>query len=98
MQQTERMSPRNAKELLSNKGLGLCIPGTKLMICIVTCRWHILLDVSGIGSVANSMEMAVLSSDPKPLMVESFSELTGFWSDIRRLRDDGAGEYPGRTR
>jgi ankyrin repeat protein len=34
----------------------------------VTCRWHVLLDVSWVGSVANSAEMSVLRSDPKPLL------------------------------
>jgi hypothetical protein len=44
------------------------------------------------------MEMAVLSLDPEPLLVESFGELTGFLNEIRVLRDDSAGEYPGQTR
>jgi hypothetical protein len=47
--------------------------------------------------VASSMEMAVLSSDPKPLLAESFGELTGFRDVIRKFRRDSAGEYPGRT-
>jgi hypothetical protein len=54
--------------------------------------------MSGVRSVANSTEVVVLSSDPKPLLTESFGELTGFRNDIGVLRDDGAGEYPGRTR
>jgi hypothetical protein len=54
--------------------------------------------VSRIGTAANSTEVAVLCSDSKPLLAESFSELMGFWHEIRVLRDDGAGEYPGRTR
>jgi hypothetical protein len=34
---------------------------------LVTCRWHVLLDVSEVGAVAKSAEMLVLVSDPKPL-------------------------------
>jgi hypothetical protein len=34
----------------------------------VTCRWHVRLDVSWVGSVANSAEVTVLRSDPKPLL------------------------------
>jgi hypothetical protein len=48
--------------------------------------------------VASSTEMAVLSLDSKPLLAESFGELTGFQDDVRGLRCDGTGEYPGRTR
>jgi hypothetical protein len=55
------------------------------------------LDMSWIGSVASSMEMAVLSSDSEPLLAESFGELMGFRDVIRRFRCDGAGEYPGQT-
>jgi hypothetical protein len=81
---------------------GACM-GTKGMIehfniPNVTCRWHVLLDVSWIRSVANSTEVAVLSSDPEPLLAESFGELTGSLSEIRVFRYDSAGEYPGRTR
>jgi hypothetical protein len=42
----------------------------------VTCRWHVPLDVSWVGSVAKSAEMTVLRSDPKPLLSESVGELT----------------------
>jgi hypothetical protein len=42
----------------------------------VTCRWHVLLDVSWVGSVAKSAEVTVLRSDPKPLLSESVGELT----------------------
>jgi hypothetical protein len=34
----------------------------------VTCRWHVRLDVSGIGSVAKLLEVSVLSTDPEPLL------------------------------
>jgi hypothetical protein len=34
----------------------------------VTCRWHVRLDVSWIGSVANSAKVTVLRSDPEPLL------------------------------
>jgi hypothetical protein len=34
----------------------------------VTCRWHVRLDVSWVGSVANAAEMTVLRADPKPLL------------------------------
>jgi hypothetical protein len=34
----------------------------------VTCRWHALLDVSWVGSVANSAKVTVLRSDPEPLL------------------------------
>jgi hypothetical protein len=61
-------------------------------------QWHVRLDVSWVQVVANSTEVAVLSSDSKPLMAESFGELTGFWYDVRVFHCDGAGEYPGRTR
>jgi hypothetical protein len=54
--------------------------------------------VSGFGSVANSTEVAVLGSDSEPLVAESFGKLTGLRDDIRMLRDDSTGEYPGRTR
>jgi hypothetical protein len=64
----------------------------------VMCRWHARLNVSWVRAVANSTEMAVLSSDSKPLLAESFSELTGFRDGIRGFRRDSAGEYPGRTR
>jgi hypothetical protein len=47
--------------------------------------------------VANSMEMAVLSSDSEPLLAESLGELTGFRDDIRVFHCDSAGEYPRRT-
>jgi hypothetical protein len=72
----------------------------KIFMCCrnVTCRWHVLLDVSGVRSVANSTEMVVLSLDPEPLLTEPFGELTGVLSEIGVLRDDGAGEYPGQTR
>jgi hypothetical protein len=36
--------------------------------CCVTCRWHVLLDVSWVGSVANSAKVTVLRSDPEPLL------------------------------
>jgi hypothetical protein len=64
----------------------------------VTCQWHARLDVSWIRVVASSTEMAVLSSDSKPLLAESFGELTGFQDDVRVFRCDSAGEYPGQTR
>jgi hypothetical protein len=48
--------------------------------------------------VANLAEMSVLSLDPEPLLAESVGELTGVLHEIRVLRDDGTGEYPGRTR
>jgi hypothetical protein len=54
-----------------------------LSILHVTCRWHVRLNVSGIGAVANSMELAVLSSDSVPLLAESFGELTGFRDGVR---------------
>jgi hypothetical protein len=63
----------------------------------VTCRWHTRLNVSWIGSVASLTEMAVLSLDSEPLLVESFGELMGFRDVIRRFHCDGAGEYPGQT-
>jgi hypothetical protein len=75
-----------------------CNETTRQSPFIVTCRWHVQLDVSWIGSVANSAEMSVLSLDPEPLLTEVVGELTGFLHEIRVLRDDGAGEYPGRTR
>jgi hypothetical protein len=34
----------------------------------VTCRWHVRLDVSGIGPVANLLKVSVLSTDPEPLL------------------------------
>jgi hypothetical protein len=34
----------------------------------VTCRWHVRLDVSWVGSVANSAKVTVLRSDPEPLL------------------------------
>jgi hypothetical protein len=34
----------------------------------VTCRWHVRLDVSRIGSVAKLLEVSVLGTDPEPLM------------------------------
>jgi hypothetical protein len=48
--------------------------------------------------VANSTEVAVLSSDSEPLLTESLCELMGFWDDVRRFHYDSAGEYPGQTR
>jgi hypothetical protein len=48
--------------------------------------------------VANLTEIAVLCSDPKPLVAKAFCELTGFWGMIWGFCCDGAGEYPGRTR
>jgi hypothetical protein len=69
----------------------------RFMASNVTCRWHVRLNVSWGRSVANSTEMMVLCSDSKPLLAESFCELTGFWYQIRRFCGDGAGEYPGRT-
>jgi hypothetical protein len=53
--------------------------------------------MSWIRSVASLTEMAVLSSDSKPLLAESFGELMWFRDVIRRLRCDSAGEYPGQT-
>jgi hypothetical protein len=44
------------------------------------------------------MELAILSSDSKPLLTESFGELTGLRDNVRMLRSDSAGEYPGQTR
>jgi hypothetical protein len=66
------------------------------MLC-VTCRWHVRLDVSWFWTVANMTEVVVLCSDSEPLLLESFSELTGFGYDIRWFRCDSAGEYPGQT-
>jgi hypothetical protein len=40
----------------------------ELVTVLVTCRWHARLDVSWVGSVANSTEVTVLRSDPKPLL------------------------------
>jgi hypothetical protein len=34
----------------------------------VTCRWHVRLDVSGVGSVANLSKVSVLIADPEPLL------------------------------
>jgi hypothetical protein len=34
----------------------------------VTCRWHVRLDVSGFGRVADSAEVSVLVTDPEPLL------------------------------
>jgi hypothetical protein len=65
---------------------------------IVTYQWHVRLDVSWVGAVANLMELAILSSDSKPLLTESFGELTGLRDNVRMLRSDSAGEYPGQTR
>jgi hypothetical protein len=48
--------------------------------------------------VANLAEMSVLSLDSEPLLVESVGELTGFRYEVGVFCDDGAGEYPGRTR
>jgi hypothetical protein len=47
-----------------------CVYQAKCVIVgpAVTCRWHVRLDVSWIGSVANSAEMTVLRTDPKPLL------------------------------
>jgi hypothetical protein len=70
---------------------------THTQLCVM-CRWHVWLNVSWIRAVANSTEVTVLSSDSQPLLVESFSELTGFWDSVRVFRCDGAGEYPGQTR
>jgi hypothetical protein len=64
----------------------------------VTCRWHVLLDVSWVGSVTNSTEVTVLRSDPEPLLPESVGELMRVFAVIRVNRDDGTGEYPARTR
>jgi hypothetical protein len=64
----------------------------------VTCRWHVRLDVSWVGVVANSMEVAILSLDSEPLLTESFGELTGLWDNVRMFRSHSAGEYPGQTR
>jgi hypothetical protein len=67
-------------------------------VITVTCRWHVLLDVSRGGSVANSAEVMVLRSDPEPLLSESVGELTRVFGVIRVNRGDGTGEYPARTR
>jgi hypothetical protein len=44
--------------------------GNSFHVCplLVTCRWHVLLDVSGDWAVAKSAEMSVLVSDPEPLL------------------------------
>jgi hypothetical protein len=68
------------------------------VVNVVTCQWHVWLDVSWIRAVASSTEVSVLGSDPKPLLAESLGEYTGFWDEVRVFRRDGAGEYPGRTR
>jgi hypothetical protein len=77
--------------------VALCLEALRMVVLrlallvvlqIVTCRWHVLLDVSWVRSVASSMEMSVLSSDPEPLLAESFGELTGFLSEIRVFHDD----------
>jgi hypothetical protein len=65
---------------------------------VVTCRWHVRLDVSGIGSVAKLLEVSVLSTDPEPLLTQLIRERVGSPGPVRMLRDDGTGEYPGRTR
>jgi hypothetical protein len=53
--------------MISDNALGV-ENKTSIAMDTVTCPWHVLLDVSRIGSVANSMEVAVLSADPKPLL------------------------------
>jgi hypothetical protein len=64
----------------------------------VTCRWHVRLDVSGVGSVANLAKVSVLVTDPEPLLTELVCDLTGVFGVIRVFRDDGTGGYPGQTR
>jgi hypothetical protein len=44
----------------------MCV--SRLEAASVTCRWHVRLDVSGIGSVAKLLEVSVLSTDPEPLL------------------------------
>jgi hypothetical protein len=69
-----------------------------MCVLCVTCRWHALLNVSQIWSVASLAEMAVMSSDPDPLLAEAFGERTGFRDEIGVFHRDSAGEYPGQTR
>jgi hypothetical protein len=61
-----------------NSGAGQVKLGPCIIVSLygVTCRWHVLLDVSWVGSVANSAKVTILRSDPKPLLSQSVGELT----------------------
>jgi hypothetical protein len=39
-----------------------------LLTPYVTCRWHARLDVSWVLSVANSVKVTILCTDPEPLL------------------------------
>ncbi|KAN0130505.1 hypothetical protein V8E53_011591, partial [Lactarius tabidus] len=63
---------------------------------IVTCRWHVLLDLSGFRTMAT---LLVLRPALKPIGTQSMSQLLRVWDNVRRLRGcEGTEEYPVRTR
>jgi hypothetical protein len=54
------------EEAVTGRGTTAEVMGERALS--VTCRWHARLDVSWVGSVANSAKVTILCSDPEPLL------------------------------
>jgi hypothetical protein len=60
--------PKEDHSIPSNEGCADSLGLFMALISGVTCRWHVLLDVSGIGTVASLSKVSVLTVYPEPLL------------------------------